>query len=138
MLSREIIQRETLQWVGTKWKHQGRNRNGIDCAGLIIKVAEALEYPIIDEKGYSRRPLGFNFVEAFQQQMHEIPKLSAQPGDILVFQDTHYPCHCGIMVELHGAHYMVHSHAIHRKVIIDHINSWEHKWCNSFKFRGIN
>lgn len=138
MLSRQNIQLEALSWVGTKWKHQGRNHNGIDCAGLIVKVAEALNYPIVDEKGYSRRPVQYNFVEVFRKQMDEIPKLSAQPGDILVFQDTHYPCHCGIMIELHDTQYMVHSHAIHRKVIIDNINTWEQKWCNSFKFRGMD
>lgn len=139
MLSRKNVQIEALSWVGTRWKHQGRNHNGVDCVGLIIMVAHALEYPYQDEKGYSRRPAGFDFLGAFRKQMDEIPNNEVQPGDVVVFKDTHYPCHCGIVVELYNSLYMVHSHAIHRRVIIDNFQDskvWSSKWCNTFKFWG--
>lgn len=29
-------------WVGVKWRHQGRDRDGIDCLGLLIVVARDL------------------------------------------------------------------------------------------------
>ena len=41
-------------WLGTKWRHQGRSKQGIDCIGLIIRTAEEFGFQYEDSTGYAR------------------------------------------------------------------------------------
>lgn len=46
-------------WVGVPFRHQGRSRNGVDCAGLVIGVlseCNALPPRFRDIRGYGRAP----------------------------------------------------------------------------------
>lgn len=138
MLSRENVQLEAQKWLGVKWRHQGRTRNGIDCAGLIAVVGQALSYPIVDRQGYSRTAKGFDFLAEFQCQFDKISIQDAQPGDVLVFRDTYYPCHCGILTQMHSTLYLIHAHARRGRVVYEELDVWRQKWCNAFKFRGID
>lgn len=46
-------------WVGVPFRHQGRTRSGVDCAGLVVAVlaeCRALPADFRDVKGYGRAP----------------------------------------------------------------------------------
>lgn len=45
-------------WIGVPFKHQGRTREGIDCAGLGINVGLELGEDFPDINGYERSPDG--------------------------------------------------------------------------------
>ncbi len=56
MIARSAIVAEARRWIGTPFRHQGRGREGLDCAGLLVVVAQALGIPHRDELTYRRIP----------------------------------------------------------------------------------
>ncbi len=42
MATRGEVQTLARTWIGVPWRHQGRNRSGIDCGGLVVKVGQEL------------------------------------------------------------------------------------------------
>lgn len=138
ILSRTLIQAEALSWIGIRWRHQGRSRTGIDCAGLIIMVSNRLGYPCPDVYGYSRKPDGYDFLKQFTMRYDLKPKEDIKPGDIVLFDDKRLPCHCGIIVEIHKQPYFVHAHALKKKVVFDRLSGvWQDRWSHTLEFRGV-
>ena len=88
----DAIVAEARTWLGVPWRHQGRSRAGVDCAGLVVLVARALELADYDSTVYGRRAQGQGFVEHFRGHMDGIAVTQARPGDVLVFADQAYPC----------------------------------------------
>jgi cell wall-associated NlpC family hydrolase len=43
-------------YLGTPWRHGGADRNGMDCAGLVLAVAADLGFPIPASMAYSPLP----------------------------------------------------------------------------------
>lgn len=53
------VTKEFRSWVGVPWIHQGRNRHGIDCAGLIVCALgnlKLLPERFEDPRAYGREP----------------------------------------------------------------------------------
>lgn len=121
---RNRIVKEARTWLGTPWRHQGRNKYGIDCAGLIIKVAHSLDISKFDVFDYQRYPTGNKFLEYFTNNNCKYKLMKdIQLGDILVLNLGPYPCHCGIYTE---NDMFIHSFALRRQVI-------EEKWTDEYK-----
>jgi len=121
---RELIVQEARSWIGTPWRHQGRNKYGIDCAGLILKVAHALNISEFDTFDYQRYPSGNKFLDYFTKNNCKYVMLNKiQLGDILILNMGPYPCHCGIYT---GNDMFIHSFVTRRGVI-------EEKWHDKFK-----
>lgn len=56
-VSAEALIAEARKWLGTPYKHQGRGANGLDCVGLVIRVAEDLKLlPDTFSRNYGRLP----------------------------------------------------------------------------------
>lgn len=79
----DAIVAEARTWLGVPWRHQGRSRAGVDCAGLVVLVARALELADYDSTAYGRRAQGQGFVEHFRAHMDGIAITQAKPGDVL-------------------------------------------------------
>jgi cell wall-associated NlpC family hydrolase len=123
-------------WLGVPWRHQGRTRAGIDCVGLVVMVAKQLGLSDYDSTAYSRRPQGQGFVEHFRAHLDVIPIPNARIGDILVFADHAYPCHCGVLTERLKTPHLLHAHALRRKVIEEpYAGEWPLKVKFAFRFR---
>jgi cell wall-associated NlpC family hydrolase len=128
---------EARSWLGVKWKHQGRTREGVDCIGLLIVVAKGFGLTDRDEKAYSRRPDGFDFLERFKQEMDEVPLAEVADGDVIVFADGPFPCHCGLATTKNGARHFIHAHASRRCVLEEqYAHEWPRKARKAFRFRG--
>lgn len=82
-------------WLGTRWVHQGRSQQGIDCAGLLIKVAEHFDLPHADMQGYRRDP-GRAFLQHVRNHSEPVRPREPIHGAIGIFHDTTMPCHTGI------------------------------------------
>lgn len=129
---------EARSWCGVKWQHQGRSRAGVDCAGVIVMVARALGLPVKDRTDYQRRTHGPQFLQHFKDNLPEKPITEIAPGDVLVFTEPSYPCHCGIVTEKHGTLYFVHGYAKRRKVIEEHLSEeWWRKIVGVFSWPGL-
>ena len=116
----------------------GRTRAGGDWYGLVVMVAHALVLSRYDFRGYGRRAHGQAFVEHFQASMDPLRVAEAQPGDVLVFADHAYPCHCGFLTEKFGQPHLIHAHVTRRKVVEEpYAAEWPEKVKFAFRFRGL-
>lgn len=138
-IRRRIVE-EARTWIGVPWRHQGRSRLGIDCAGLIIRVGIDLGLTTYDVTAYQRRPDSLAFVEHFRRGgARDKPLTEAQPGDIMIFRDDIYPCHSTIVSEREGVPHIIHAYAKRRKVIeepLDH--EWLAKRAFCFQYGGVD
>lgn len=108
---------EARSWIGVRWKHQGRSRNGIDCAGLVIEVAKACRGSTFDKTDYPRRAYDETMLELCGQHMTRIPVAQAQPGDAMVF-GLGESRHIGIVGDyLYGGLSLIHAYLFARKVV---------------------
>lgn len=133
----DAIIAEARGWLGIPWRHQGRTRAGIDCVGLVVCVAHALDLSDYDATGYGRRAQGQGFVAHFRDNMDAVAIPDARPGDVLVFSDHAYPCHCGFLTERLGHPHLLHAHATRRKVIEEpYAGEWPARVRFAFRFRS--
>jgi cell wall-associated NlpC family hydrolase len=132
----ERIVAEARSWLGVPWRHQGRSRAGIDCVGLVVMVARALELSEHDSTGYGRHAEGQALVAEFRDHMDGIALGAARPGDVLIFAERAYPCHCGILSERLDHPHLVHAHALRRQVIEEpYLGEWPERVKFAFRFR---
>lgn len=117
--TRSKIIESAQSWIGVPWRHQGRNRRAIDCAGLIIMVGKEIGYlpESFDKTNYGRRSHGPQFLNVFRECLIEKKNNLLVPGDIIVMREDIYPCHSGIIGYKHDRPTIIHAHAEHRKVI---------------------
>jgi len=95
-VTREQWIAEIRSWIGVPWRHQGRNRYGVDCIGLVIASAHALRLTEFDFRAYGRVPIGDLLLRVCDEQM--VRKSKAQPGDVLVMRLRKYPQHFAVLV----------------------------------------
>src|SRR6056297_1602809 len=135
-VSPEAIVAEARDWLGTPWRHQGRSIRGLDCVGLVVVVARTLRLSDYDHTAYGRHAQGQNLVDHFRAQMDGVVLTDSRPGDVLVFADQAYPCHCGFLTERFGRPHLLHAHATRRRVIEEpHAGEWPRKVKFAFRFR---
>lgn len=128
---------EARKWLGTRWRHQGRNKHGIDCAGLVIKVANDLELSTFDTRNYARGTSGDPFVHYFTGAgMVEVQIEDVKEGDVVLTEDTNFPCHCGFVSTKRGQLHFVHAYAQRKKVVEEPLSHWlnRHKVSHVLRF----
>jgi hypothetical protein len=102
-------------------------------------VARDLGISSYDYTSYGRRAVGQAFVHHFAENMDALRVAEAEVGDVLVFADQAYPCHCGFLTEKFEQPHLLHSHATRRKVIEEpYIGEWPARVRFAFRFRGVN
>lgn len=132
------VVKEAWTWRDVPWRHQGRSRMGIDCIGLVIKVAHGLELSSFDTADYDRRPDGVNFLLGFQTHMDRVRPGTERGGDVVVMRDDRLPCHCGILVPFRGSTYLVHAAAKRKKVVVEpFIDKLITRRIAVFRYRGL-
>lgn len=90
-----MIISEARKWLNTRFHHQGRVMGaGVDCAGVIIAVAQALGYQIHDVQGYSRLPHKNKLQEHLEQDLDKIDQL--ENGCVLLMRFDMEPQHLAI------------------------------------------
>lgn len=154
-VTREQVIECARSWIGTPWRHQGRNRSGIDCGGLIIEVAKELGIgtKTHDKEGYERLPTLFMLVQHCAKWMRQ--KTGAEydvrlPGDVVVMKPTEtypWPSHLGILSRLpNGELGMLHSYCgtagggggkIKGGVIESSYDPWWNNTVGVFEYPGL-
>lgn len=138
MTTRAQIVAEARTWGGVPWRHMGRNRAGVDCCGLVAKVAHELGLSDYDFVGYTRHSFDHTFFHHFSERMRQKPIPEARPGDVVVFLDHTYPCHVGIVAERNGRPSLIHAYAGRRKVVEEEFTEvWQKKVAGVFEFYGL-
>jgi cell wall-associated NlpC family hydrolase len=122
-------------FLGTRFRHQGRNEAGIDCCGLVILVARKLGLSTYDTTDYDRRTSGDMFVNHFRDAgLLEIAIRDIKAGDIIITTDANFPCHCGIASMKHGELHMVHAYLVRKMVVEEPLKFWMPKVIAAFRF----
>lgn len=134
---RQQIVDEARTWLGVPWRHLGRNRQGIDCVGIGVAVAQALGITDYDIQTYSRTPSP-GLLDGLRKVADEIPITDILPGDFLVMRDSAYPYHVAFVSEKHGVTHIIHAHARRRMVVEEpYANEWPGVTVAAFRFKGV-
>lgn len=136
MITRNDIISKAREYLGTPFRHQGRSRTGLDCIGLIVRVAHDLELSKEDFLQYDRRPNNFQLQFYLGQHLEKRsnPK-DILPGDIILFSLPSYPCHVAFYSDTDT---IIHSLANRKKVVEHRLDEeWKSRIRGVYYFGGI-
>ena len=162
MIGRQQIVERARAYVGTPYRHQGRELGvAVDCVGLVLCVADDLGLEDVhgvpfhgdDYVNYSAQPVNA-FVHAectrrlvpvslaagaqpYRQFMHFAAGL--QPGRVLTLCVPRVPCHMAIVTALQGTLGIVHAYSGAGKVV-EHVLSdrWKRRIAGVFEFPNVS
>ena len=113
MNKRRDVVKAARSWIGTKWRHRGRSKFGIDCVGLVYLSRIEAGLPIEDQKGYGREPWNDKLRQELRRQFGEpISESEWDYGDVVLFAvGDKAPRHIGILADYkYGGFSLIHSH----------------------------
>ncbi len=128
--------------IGTPFRHQGRQPGkALDCAGLLIAVADAAGMDYIDRADYSRRPSGGLLESALDAQPCLMRVGSMVPGDVLLMRFAGDPQHLAIYAGFNEAYEdagIVHALLQARKVCEHRLtDEWRSRIVRIYRFSGV-
>ena len=124
------------EYVDVRYKHLGRSILGLDCIGLIIRVANDLGITDYDTVGYSRRPNLAEFHRELKNELVAIPLASLGNGDVVLMNEPRWPCHVGFYeVDEKGEAYIIHAWAVPRRVLREKVGpARRQKFIRAYRF----
>jgi cell wall-associated NlpC family hydrolase len=124
-------------WLGVPFRHQGRDRNGVDCAGLVICLGRDLGMfaPDFDVNGYRRAPDGTMLAEC-DKHLDVAPFSQAH---IAVMRFSEEPQHVALLVPYrHGGVAALHALERSGKVVEHRLDAtWRGRIVKTYRFRGV-
>ena len=125
--------------MGTPWVHQGRVvPHGLDCIGLILWTLRQLDINHYEPPPYPKNAQWGQFIQYFRAHLIEIPIADIQPGDVLIFRQSIYPCHCGILTEAGDTPRFAHSYLLRKRVVEERLSEfWMPVVVTAFKIPGV-
>ena len=147
-VTRQQIVDAALSMRGLRFRHQGRDRNGIDCVGLLYLVLTEVGYPnIIDYEGYRKSPPASLVYDILCRNFDEIAVSDAKPGDIFLMRlpGSMKPKHASIYVsdvtdpQAGRVPAILHTYAMGAKggVVIDNLSTWRQRIVTAFRLKGV-
>lgn len=120
-------------YLGVPFRHQGRSRTGVDCAGLVICVACDLGLPIRDYRAYGRLPRGDTLLRVLREQCTEY-RGDPLPGSIALMRFERDPQHLAII----AGPTIIHSLSTSRKVVEHRLDTlWQSRIVGLFALPGV-
>ena len=115
MTKREKWIQECRGWKDVRFRHQGRTRSGIDCAGLLSVTAVELGLiPYGGRPEYPKNPPAHLVFQALRSVAKRIQGKDAVGGDIVQLVYDERPTHLGLLT-FDGT--VIHAYVSARKVI---------------------
>ena len=130
---------QARSWLGVRWLHQGRTEAGLDCIGLVLKVAHALNLTEFDTRDYARFASDETMLELCRSHLVVVQPADLAPGDLAVFGFDSQR-HIGIIGDYPaaGALSLIHAHAINRQVVEHRLDDqWKRRILGRFRFPGV-
>ncbi len=141
VMQHDNIATQARIWVGVPYLHQGRARTGIDCLGLLIKVAEALALrgrdgqllTLADRLDYSIWPDVKAFQSALEQTLEPVTTLKS--GLVALFSLCGRAQHVGLLADYpQGGISLIHAYAPLRCVVEHRLdNAWKRRLCGLYQ-----
>ncbi len=139
-MKREDIVTEARSWIGTRFHHQGRLKGvGVDCAGLVVGVAEAVGINVHDYTDYSRYPDGQMLEQVCDEQLTRIALNEIQPGDVLLMRFETEPQHLAFVGDYEfGGLSIIHSYIQARGVVESRLDEvWLNRVYAAYRLPGV-
>ena len=138
-VSRAAVVAQARSYLGVRWHHQGRSRAGIDCIGLVIRVARDLGLSSYDITGYGRVPDGKTLRFTMHQQLQPLQR-EPLPGDVLLFAFERNPLHTAIVTDQPGGGLgMIHAYANMRRVVEHRLDAtWRGRLVCAYAYPGVD
>jgi len=112
--------------IGTRYRHMGRNRSCVDCAGMIIYIGQQLQlFPAgFNVTNYSKRPNVSEFSKGMRTSGSIPTNLNERShGDIIRMALQGWPVHLSILeVDPFGTEYLIHALAERKQVVREPLN----------------
>jgi cell wall-associated NlpC family hydrolase len=130
---RQQIINAARSYLGCRYHHQGRNRAGIDCAGLLVCVARDVGISTDgDQMGYSRTPDGMSLKRVLDDFGTAVDTF--QPGDFLLMRFDSQPQHIAIVTDKG----IIHSYLSARRVVEHRLSEdWRARIVQAYAFPGV-
>lgn len=97
MATRQDVVDAARSLLGTPFRLQGRDEQGIDCVGLLCYVGREIGDEIVDHPTYSTDPDTQQFLKYIEEQSDPAPKTPIKHGSIVLLRQAIFPMHCGII-----------------------------------------
>lgn len=121
-------------YLGVPFRHQGRSRAGVDCAGLVIRLAADLQLPIQDYRAYGRLPRSDTLLRVMREQCIEWRGIR-QPGLIALMRFEREPQHLAVIAE--GT--IIHALSTSRRVVEHRLDQlWAARIVGLFALPGVS
>ena len=104
MTTRADVIHAAREYLGVPYKHQGRNRHGLDCIGLVIAVGHDLGLSDFDIDGYGRVPSGRRMARQIAEVCQRIQAQAARNGDMIHLSFTTQPQHLALLTDVGMIH----------------------------------
>jgi len=133
-ITRAAFLSEARSWIDVPWVHQGRNRYGVDCIGLVLVTCWALALTDYDISGYGRTPNADMLMRELDARARRIDLASALPADLVLSRFNHDPQHVGILT----ARGILHAYAGARRVVETALpRSWRRRIVAAYAVPGV-
>ncbi len=140
---REQIIAAARQQIETPFRHQGRMPGkALDCAGLVVAVADATGADYLDQQGYSAHPSNGLLESALDAQpcLVRVKLSEMQPGDVLLMKFASDPQHLAIFVgfnPIYQAEGIVHAWT-QARMVCEHVltDEWRARIVRVYRFVG--
>lgn len=122
MMQAATTQQDVVQtardWLGVRWQHQGRSRSGVDCVGLVIRVAHECGRSRFDALDYKRVASDERMLLTADELLVRRPGVAdLVAGDVVIMQFDQQR-HMGILAPyIYGGLSLIHAYAPARKVV---------------------
>lgn len=146
-VTRRQIVDAAREYLGAPFRHQGRNKNGIDCAGLLVAVAWDLGIESWDpakHTGYQRIPDGVTVNRIMSALLDKVPPLTENflPGNVVQIAyhsgGRELVTHMGFLTDLQGGTGLIHAYFPMLKVVEHRFDdSWKKRCTAVFRPRSI-
>lgn len=138
MTTFDQIVEEAKTWVGVKFKKGGRDRYGVDCVGLLVNVGRNCGLEIEDSTEYSFDPEPSKFQDLVYRQTDPMPFQGLKVGSILLFRQTVFPMHTGILSrDGYGRLSIINANLHKRQVVEQPYGDWKDQVIGIRSFKGV-
>jgi hypothetical protein len=145
-----ILIAEARKWLGTSYRNQGRDRDGVDCGGLLLVIGRELGLTELEHLGYSNNPDGETFERLLNENCDPVRDWRhPQPGDILAHDFGEGIQHTSIVTETEPRLKVIHAKrpigrarertaAGMRGVIEQYLHGRDERaWVKTYRIRGL-
>ena len=121
-------------YLGTPYRHQGRTQRGLDCIGLVLRVAHDLQITDYEVSHYGRVPSGRMMQRLIEEHCRKIAINQAVIGDMLHMAFEDQPQHVALLTD-RG---MIHADS--RRGVVEHGigDQWRMKIRAAYQLPGIS